>query len=124
VQCREHFSQLTPLVSELGIQRFLSRKCTLGALNFCRLVARPEPPMPSSSTETAQVEVSRAAHEEGTVPEAPARVNTVETLPYWGQQAPACPRMSAAVEEMRQALVCRCVWASFLNLQVFEGIRL
>jgi hypothetical protein len=51
----------------------------LGALNFCRLVARPEPPMPSSSTETAQVEVSRAAHEEGTVPEAPARVNTLET---------------------------------------------
>jgi hypothetical protein len=40
--------------------------------------------MPSSLTETAQVEVLRAAHEEGTMPEAPARVNTVETSALLG----------------------------------------
>jgi hypothetical protein len=69
-------------VSELGIQRFLSRKCTLGALNFRRSVARPL--TPSSSNETTRVEASRATHEEGTVLEALAWGNIVEMSSLMG----------------------------------------
>jgi hypothetical protein len=74
------FHSLSPLVSELGIRWFLSRKDTLGALKFRRLVAQPEPPTPSFLSETTWVEASRVAHEVGIVPEVPAWGNTVEKV--------------------------------------------
>jgi hypothetical protein len=65
-------------VPEHRIQQSLSRKCTLGALNFCRLVDRAEPLTPSSSSETARVEAPMAAQKEGIVPEAQAQEKRVE----------------------------------------------
>jgi hypothetical protein len=56
----------------------LSRKHTWEALNFHRSVARPEPLMPSSSSETAWVEALMAACKEGTVPKAQAQEKMVE----------------------------------------------
>jgi hypothetical protein len=84
VECHEPFHSLLPLVSELGIRRFLSRKRTLGALNFCRSVARPEPPMPSSLSKNVWVETSRVAREEGIMSEVLTWGNTVETSALMG----------------------------------------
>jgi hypothetical protein len=46
--CESFFHNLSLLVPELKICRSLRRKSTLGALNFCQSVTRPEPLMPSS----------------------------------------------------------------------------
>jgi hypothetical protein len=65
-------------VHKHGIQWPLSRKHTLGTLNFRRLMPRPTPQMPLSTSEVVRVEVSRAAYEEEFASVAPVREKVKE----------------------------------------------
>jgi hypothetical protein len=57
------------LVLEHGIQQFLNRIHTLGALSFRHSMARPEPPMPSSPREAVRVEALRGPNSDPPSPE-------------------------------------------------------
>jgi hypothetical protein len=65
-------------VPELTIRWSLSRKRTLGALSFRRLVPRQAPPTLSCSDEMVRAEALRSAYEEEIVPRAPARGKMAE----------------------------------------------
>jgi hypothetical protein len=73
-----HLCSLSLLVPELGIWWLLIRKHTLGALSFHWSVARPEPPTPSSSSETAWVETSRGPNSS---PSRKATVGDISSAP-------------------------------------------
>jgi hypothetical protein len=72
------FCNLSIIVPELKIQWSYSRKRTLGTLIFHRLVTRPAPPTPLSSSEMARVQALRVACEDEIVPVVPVRERMAE----------------------------------------------
>jgi hypothetical protein len=80
VGCCTLLCNLSIFVSELRIRWSLSKKRTLGTLNFRRSVPRPALPTSSSPSETVRVEVLRVAYVEEMVPGSPGWEKTVEAL--------------------------------------------
>jgi hypothetical protein len=76
---------LSIFVLELGIRWSLSRKCTLGTLNFHQPVPRIAHPTSSSLSETVQVEVLRVAYVEETTPGALVWEKMVEAPTLMGE---------------------------------------